>query len=108
MANSDYKYTKIVDLKEGDRDVNIYGVVKFYKEPTQTKTGQYNAMYTLVDETVQEDLDKSGIRCNLFANSEDDLPKVTKVGDIIRFHRVFIKFFNGRLQLQANKKAYSW
>lgn len=106
-SSSDYKYTKIADLKEGDRDVNIYGIVKYFKEPTETSLGQYNAMYTLVDESVKDDLEK-GIRCHLFANSEHELPQVSKLGDVVRIHRAFIKFFNGRLQLQANKKAYSW
>lgn len=106
-SSSDYKYTKIADLKEGDRDVNIYGIVKYYKEPIQASTGQYNALYTLVDESVKDDMEK-GIRCHLFANSENELPQVSKLGDVVRIHRAFIKFFNGRLQLQANKKAYSW
>ncbi|XP_066919617.1 protection of telomeres protein 1-like [Clytia hemisphaerica] len=107
MATSDYKYTKISDLKEGDRDVNIYGIVKYYREPIRTSTGQYNSMLTLVDESVQDDLEK-GIRCNLFGNSVDELPQINKIGDIVRIHRAFIKFFNGRLQLQANKRACAW
>lgn len=107
MATSEYNYTKISDLKEGDRDVNIYGIVKYYREPIRTSTGQYNSIITLIDDSVQEDLEK-GIRCHLFGNSEDELPQVSKIGDIVRIHRAFIKFFGGRLQLQANKRAYAW
>lgn len=109
MFKSKYNYTSISELKEGDRDVNIYGVVKFFRPPKQTSTNDWNGIYTLVDLSVEvEDPDNHEIRCNLFGNSKEKLPQVLSVGDIIRFHRMFIKCFRGKLQMQGSKSYSSW
>ena len=103
---SSYKYNNISDLKVGDTDVNIFGVVKYFSRPSRTKNGQYSALYTVVDPSVKDDIE-NGIRCNLFECQEKLLPAVDNVGDIIRLHRMKVTKFNGRLQIQRTKGS-SW
>ena len=107
MANKRaYEYTSIADLSVDKKSVNIFGIVKYFQPPKHVKkTGQYNALYTVIDPSLGE-LIENGARCNLFAAQKEMLPDA-QIGDIIRFHRLKIDEFNGRLQLKATK-GYSW
>ena len=46
----------------------------------------YYSNVLLVDESGEE------ISCNLFSSNSNWLPKITSVGDILRLHRVKVKF----------------
>ena len=106
MEEFEYEYKKVADIKVGDTKINIIGVVKYFRSPRVTSINQYNLLCTVIDPSVGDNIEK-GIRCNLFAFDKSNLPQVENIGDIIRLHRVNVKSFNGRLQVQRTK-ATSW
>ncbi|KFP43722.1 Protection of telomeres protein 1, partial [Chlamydotis macqueenii] len=86
-----YVYTPLNRLKDGTV-VNLYGVVKFFKPPYVSKGTDYCSVVTLVDPSNVK------LTCTLFNGNLDSLPKIYKVGDIVRFHRVKIREYNGQMQ----------
>ncbi|XP_053799685.1 protection of telomeres protein 1 isoform X3 [Vidua chalybeata] len=86
-----YVYTPLNHLKDGTV-VNLYGVVKFFKPPYISKGTDYCSIVTLVDPSNVK------LTCSLFSGNLDSLPKIYKVGDIVRFHRVKIREYNGQMQ----------
>ncbi|XP_030816176.1 protection of telomeres protein 1 isoform X2 [Camarhynchus parvulus] len=76
-----YVYTPLNHLKDGTV-VNLYGVVKFFKPPYISKGTDYCSIVTLVDQSNVK------LTCSLFSGNLDFLPKIYKVGDIVRFHRI--------------------
>ncbi|XP_063998444.1 protection of telomeres protein 1 isoform X6 [Pogoniulus pusillus] len=76
-----YVYTSLNQLKDGTI-VNLYGVVKFFKPPYVSKGTDYCSVVTLVDPS------NAKLTCTLFSGNVDCLPKIYKVGDIVRFHRI--------------------
>ncbi|KAM6383373.1 protection of telomeres protein 1 isoform 2-T6 [Alca torda] len=86
-----YVYTPLNNLKDGTI-VNLYGVVKFFKTPYVSKGTDYCSVVTLVDPSNVK------LTCTLFNGNLDSLPKIYKVGDIVRFHRIKIREYNGQMQ----------
>ncbi|NWU82110.1 POTE1 protein, partial [Onychorhynchus coronatus] len=86
-----YVYTPLNQLKDGTT-VNLYGVVKFFKPPYVSKGTDYCSVVTLVDPS------NAKLMCTLFNGNPDFLPKIYKVGDIVRFHRIKIREYNGQMQ----------
>ncbi|NWT68647.1 POTE1 protein, partial [Prunella himalayana] len=86
-----YVYTPLNHLKDGTV-VNLYGVVKFFKPPYISKGTDYCSIVTLVDPSNVK------LTCSLFSGNLDSLPKIYKVGDIVRFHRIKIRAYNGQMQ----------
>ncbi|XP_010134092.1 PREDICTED: protection of telomeres protein 1 isoform X2 [Buceros rhinoceros silvestris] len=86
-----YVYTSLNHLKDGTI-VNLYGVVKFFKPPYVSKGTDYCSVVTLVDPSNVK------LTCTLFNGNLDSLPKIYKVGDIVRFHRIKIREYNGQMQ----------
>uniref|UniRef100_A0A8C3JEA2 Protection of telomeres protein 1 n=2 Tax=Scolopacidae TaxID=8917 RepID=A0A8C3JEA2_9CHAR len=86
-----YVYTPLNHLKDGTI-VNLYGVVKFFKPPYVSKGTDYCSVVTLVDPSNVK------LTCTLFNGNLDALPKIYKVGDIVRFHRIKIREYNGQMQ----------
>ncbi|KAI1239387.1 hypothetical protein IHE44_0012506 [Lamprotornis superbus] len=86
-----YVYTPLNHLKDGTI-VNLYGVVKFFKPPYISKGTDYCSVVTLVDPS------NAKLTCSLFNGNLDSLPKIYKVGDIVRFHRIKIREYNGQMQ----------
>ncbi|XP_009898516.1 protection of telomeres protein 1 [Dryobates pubescens] len=86
-----YAYTSLNQLKDGTI-VNLYGVVKFFKPPYVSKGTDYCSVVTLVDPS------NAKLTCTLFSGNLDSLPKIYKVGDVVRFHRIKIREYNGQMQ----------
>ncbi|XP_058661141.1 protection of telomeres protein 1 isoform X1 [Ammospiza nelsoni] len=86
-----YVYTPLNHLKDGTV-VNLYGVVKFFKPPYISKGTDFCSIVTLVDQSNVK------LTCSLFSGNLDFLPKIYKVGDIVRFHRIKIREYNGQMQ----------
>ncbi|XP_067171614.1 protection of telomeres protein 1 isoform X3 [Apteryx mantelli] len=76
-----YVYTPLNHLKDGTV-VNLYGIVKFFKPPYVSKGTDYCSVVTLVDPS------NAKLTCTLFSGNLDSLPKIYKIGDIVRFHRI--------------------
>ncbi|XP_010219999.1 PREDICTED: LOW QUALITY PROTEIN: protection of telomeres protein 1 [Tinamus guttatus] len=86
-----YVYTPLNHLKDGTV-VNLYGIVKFFKPPYVSKGTDYCSVVTLVDPS------NAKLTCTLFSGNLDSLPKIYKIGDIVRFHRIKIREYNGQMQ----------
>ncbi|XP_068787903.1 protection of telomeres protein 1 isoform X3 [Struthio camelus] len=86
-----YVYTPLNHLKDGTV-VNLYGIVKFFKPPYVSKGTDYCSVVTLVDPS------NAKLTCTLFRGNLDSLPKIYKIGDIVRFHRIKIREYNGQMQ----------
>ncbi|XP_063302878.1 protection of telomeres protein 1 [Pelobates fuscus] len=90
-SGSKYSYTTLDQLKEG-MVANLFGVVKFFKPPYRSKGTDYCSAITIVDPSDVK------LKCMLFSGSTDTLPKVYKIGDIVRFHRIKIQSFHEEIQ----------
>ncbi|NWT02551.1 POTE1 protein, partial [Mionectes macconnelli] len=86
-----YVYTPLNQLKDGTI-VNLYGIVKFFKPPYVSKGTDYCSVVTVVDPSNVK------LTCTLFSGNPDSLPKIYKVGDIVRFHRIKIREYSGQMQ----------
>ncbi|XP_053376763.1 protection of telomeres protein 1-like [Mercenaria mercenaria] len=101
--NSSNRYVPLSSVKVHTK-VDVYGVVKFFKQPYKSRGSDYCAMVSLVDPSYMDPMDK--LKCLLFAKEMSKLPLV-KLGQIIRFHRLSISEFAGSLQGQ-NSPGFSW
>ncbi|EMP32613.1 Protection of telomeres protein 1 [Chelonia mydas] len=86
-----YTYTPLSHLK-GGTIVNLYGAVKFFKPPYISKGTDYCSVVTIVDQSNVK------LTCTLFNGNLDALPKIYKIGDIVRFHRIKIREYNEQMQ----------
>ncbi|XP_062990145.1 protection of telomeres protein 1 isoform X2 [Elgaria multicarinata webbii] len=86
-----YTYTPLNHLKAGTV-VNLYGAVKFFKPPYVCKGTDYCSVITIVDQS------NAKLICSLFNSNRNALPEIYKNGDIVRFHRIKVREFNGQLQ----------
>ncbi|XP_075455993.1 protection of telomeres protein 1 isoform X2 [Ascaphus truei] len=86
-----YIYTPLEHLKEGVVS-NLFGIVKFFKPPYRSKGTDFCSVVTVVDQS------DAKLKCMLFSGNSDTLPKIYKVGDIVRFHRIKIQKFNDEIQ----------
>ncbi|XP_069927385.1 protection of telomeres protein 1 isoform X11 [Oryctolagus cuniculus] len=86
-----YIYTPLNQLK-GGTIVNVYGVVKFFKPPYLSKGTDYCSVVTIVDQTNVK------LTCLLFSGNYEALPKIYKIGDIVRFHRLKIQEYKKETQ----------
>uniref|UniRef100_A0A452H8Z2 Protection of telomeres protein 1 n=1 Tax=Gopherus agassizii TaxID=38772 RepID=A0A452H8Z2_9SAUR len=86
-----YTYTPLNHLK-GGTIVNLYGAVKFFKPPYISKGTDYCSVVTIVDQSNVK------LTCTLFNGNLDALPKIYKIGDIVRFHRIKIREYNKQMQ----------
>uniref|UniRef100_A0A4W3K047 Protection of telomeres protein 1 n=1 Tax=Callorhinchus milii TaxID=7868 RepID=A0A4W3K047_CALMI len=91
QRTKDYVYIPLNEVKEG-LTVNVYGVVKFFKQPVPSKGTDFYSTLTLVDPSAAR------LHCVLFSGSLDLLPQIYKVGDVVRFHRLKIQCYEGDLQ----------
>ncbi|GCB72567.1 hypothetical protein scyTo_0002064, partial [Scyliorhinus torazame] len=91
IGTQDYTYVPLNQIKDGVT-VNVYGVVKFFKPPYRSKGTDFSSTVTIVDAS------NGRLNCVLFNGNADLLPKICKVGDVVRFHRIKIQEFNNELQ----------
>lgn len=88
---TNYIYTPLSQLKSGTI-VNVYGVVKFFKPPYLSKGTDYCSVVTIVDQTNVK------LTCLLFSGNYEALPRIYKIGDIVRFHRLKIQVYKNEPQ----------
>ncbi|XP_066525120.1 protection of telomeres protein 1 [Hoplias malabaricus] len=87
-----YTYVPLNELKPR-RVVNVYGVVTFFKQPFPTKGTDYCSTLKITDQS------DAKVCCTIFSERLEDHPKIFKIGDIIRLHRVKSQMFNGSMTL---------
>ena len=93
-GNKGYKYSKIAQLKSGDDKINMFAVVKYFKPIAQTKGTDFCSVLTIVDESSPVD----GLKCVIFNRSQDKLPHLRSIGDVICLHRLKIQTYKDDLQ----------
>lgn len=98
----EYKYTEVKSVQP-NTTVDVYGVVKFLKQPFKTRGRDYCMVVSLMDQTCGED---EKLKCLLFNNEPAKLPELN-IGDIVRFHRLKISMFNNEEQGQSGP-GFSW
>ncbi|XP_069483941.1 protection of telomeres protein 1 [Ambystoma mexicanum] len=86
-----YAYTPLSKLQVGTI-VNVFAVVKHFKAPFRTKGTDYCSAVTIVDPSDVK------LTCNIFNGNCDALPKISKIGDIVRFHRLKIQEYKTEKQ----------
>ncbi|XP_074049887.1 protection of telomeres protein 1 isoform X2 [Macrotis lagotis] len=86
-----YTYTPLNQLKHGSV-VNVYGAVKFFKPPYQSRGTDYCSVVILMDQS------NAKLTCMLFSVNLDTLPVIYKIGDIVRFHRLKIQQYKNEIQ----------
>ncbi|KAG8439848.1 hypothetical protein GDO86_005860 [Hymenochirus boettgeri] len=91
VSSHKYTYTALDKLTENNV-FNIYGVVKFFKPPYRSKGTDFCSVVTIVDQTDVK------LKCLLFSENQETLPKIYKIGDIVRFHRIKVQKFNSEIQ----------
>lgn len=91
----EYNYSVLKSL-EANTTVDVYGAVKFVKQPFKTRGKDHCMVVTLVDSSYGEN---EKLKCLLFNSDPDKLPKLN-IGDIARFHRLKITLFNNEFQGQ--------
>ncbi|XP_062404261.1 protection of telomeres protein 1 isoform X2 [Sardina pilchardus] len=87
-----YKYVPLNALKHGSQ-VNVYGVVTFFKLPFPTKGTDYCSTLKLTDPS------GATVCCTIFCENQENHPKIFKAGDVIRLHRVKVQTFGGAMTL---------
>ncbi|KAJ7997661.1 hypothetical protein DPEC_G00214450 [Dallia pectoralis] len=87
-----YSYVPLSHLKPGVV-VNIYAVVCFFKQPFRTKGTDYCSTLKITDQS------NNKVGCTIFCDKLEEHPKIFKIGDIIRLHRVKSQLFNGAISL---------
>lgn len=98
----EYKYEDLKSVK-ANTVVDVYGVVKFLKQPFKTRGKDHCMVVSLVDPSfgIEEKL-----KCVVFNSDPEKLPKL-KIGDIVRFHRLKIVMFEKDFQGQSGP-GFSW
>ncbi|XP_044534099.1 protection of telomeres protein 1 [Gracilinanus agilis] len=86
-----YTYTPLNQLKHGSI-VNVYGAVKFFKPPYQSRGTDYCSVVIIMDQS------NAKLTCMLFSVNLDTLPVIYKIGDIVRFHRLKIQQYKNEIQ----------
>ncbi|XP_041705428.2 protection of telomeres protein 1 isoform X2 [Coregonus clupeaformis] len=87
-----YTYAPLSDLTPGVV-VNVYAVVTFFKQPFRTKGTDYCSTLKITDQSNKK------VGCTIFCDKLEEHPKIFKMGDIIRLHRVKTQLFNGAISL---------
>lgn len=92
-------------MKEAKDRVNLYAAVLDCSAPYYMETtNKYQCTMKLIDSTINPE--KKGaysfISATVFAKTRDEIPKVAKVGSIVRFHRAQTKEHKKQFQLNCD------
>ena len=82
---------------------NVFGVVKYFKKPFQTRRSDYCSSLSLVDPSMP-----SGFKCVLFTKHKNGLPSIHAVGDIVCFRHLNIGEYKGELQGSNRSSEFFW
>lgn len=105
-AWDEYKYTKLCDLKEGMRRVNVWGVI--YDVPSEMTFANGNRrihyMIKLVDETTNSTQgEQPYVSVTMFFARNLNIHKKLRQGRIIRIHRAEARVFGGEVRLNCDE-----
>lgn len=90
VCRGSFVYQKLAHLRAGK--ACVYGAVVSATIPRSVKTKNYWMSLRLVDET-----SKTPFTVNVFSHKLENLPQVRVAGDIMRFNRLGVQYFDGEL-----------
>jgi hypothetical protein len=102
-----YEYTELskVSLTSGDA-VHTYGVIIDATFPYKVTADKYITSLKIVDPSLHskggKPTDTDWAQVVIYASRFEDLPIVSKVGDIIRLHRANVRIHDGKRQFNVN------
>mmetsp|Transcript_9024 Transcript_9024/g.22165 ORF Transcript_9024/g.22165 Transcript_9024/m.22165 type:complete len:677 (+) Transcript_9024:115-2145(+) len=100
---SGYIYTPLCELRAGI-ECNIMAVVVNFTFPKKSRRGDSYIVVTVVDRT---NID-AAVQVNIFGPTDDTLPKIRRLGDLIRLHRIKVDSYQGRPSLVYQKTKSSF
>ena len=92
--STNYEYIKLKDLSLEDassKRVNIWGVVKFFKEPQRSRGTDLFQSFSLVDDSLDPTDPTAKLMCVIFSSDPSKFPQIERIGDIVRLHRIALK-----------------
>jgi hypothetical protein len=103
---SKYIYTKLSEAEpDSNESYNLYAVIVDATLPYKTNS-RHVCSLKVMDPTLylsEDDKDtKSCANVVIYAKKSEDLPVVSKIGDIIRVHRANVKSHKGQKQFNVN------
>jgi len=106
-----YEYTELakVSLTTSER-VHVYGVIIDATFPYKVTSDKYVCSLKIVDPTLHakggKPTDNDWASVVIYANKFEDLPIISKVGDIIRLHRANLRIHDGKRQFNVSTHQY--
>jgi hypothetical protein len=98
-----YEYTELAKVSlTGTDPVNVYGVIIDATFPYKVTNDLYIATLKIVDPSLHskggKPTDNDWAQVVIFADKFENLPIVSKIGDIIRLHRANVRIHAGHRQ----------
>ena len=102
-----YEYTELAKVALTTTDlVHIYGVIVDATFPYKVADNKYIVSLKIIDPTLHskggKPSDNDYATVVIYANKFEDLPIISRVGDIIRIHRANLRIHDGKRQFNAN------
>ena len=103
MKNSSrsYTYHKISKLRPGMKQMNVIGIVSYFRPPALSRGTDYSCTVGLKDDSDHP------LKCVLFNGDLTKLPTSCNIGDILCLRRGSVSMYAGNLQLLFNHIS-SW
>jgi hypothetical protein len=94
---------EVLELQQENKNLvfKLYAVVLGFTSGRITKRGDWMMTCTLVDDTCNE----QPVTMVLFCEKQNELPQFTKMGNVLRMHRVCINEWKGGIQLLGRKMS---
>ena len=93
----------------GSKIVNLYAAVLGFTPPCQTRRGDWMMTATLIDEsfgTAASTKEKiPPVTVVMFCKEIHQLPKLTRMGDVLRMHRMSLQKWKGDVQLLGKRPS---
>jgi len=107
-----YEYTELAKVSLTSSDsVNVYGVIIDATFPYKVASGKYIASLKIVDPSLHHKggkaTDNDWASVVIYADKFEDLPIVSKIGDIIRLHRATVRIHDGHRQFNVSTQWWS-
>ena len=111
-----YEYTELAKVSLTASDpVHVYGVIIDATFPYKVTNDKYITSLKIVDPSLHskggKPTDNDWAQVVIYANKFEDLPIVSRVGDIIRLHRATVRIHDGKRQFNVSTQQYphsSW
>jgi hypothetical protein len=107
-----YEYTELAKVSlTATESTNVYGVIIDATFPYKVTADKYITSLKIVDPSLHskggKPTDNDWAQVVIYADKFEDLPIISKVGDIIRLHRANVRIHNGHRQFNVSIQQFS-